>query len=94
LNGWGPYLHKDFHIHKVRSDHHAIFLEPVSPAVLEVIEQLAASTRLGSAPPPGRGMDRPGARTSADASHRNGEKHHTVTANGHLAGKPGNPVRG
>ncbi|MBL9172290.1 MAG: amino acid adenylation domain-containing protein, partial [Verrucomicrobiales bacterium] len=87
LNGWGPYLHKDFHIHKVRSDHHAIFLEPVSPAVLEVIEQLAASTRPGSAPPPGRGMDRPAAHTSSDASHRNGERRLSVTPDGHLSGK-------
>lgn len=45
LNGWAPYLHNDFHVHPVHSDHHAIFLEPVAPAVLEVVERLAASTR-------------------------------------------------
>jgi amino acid adenylation domain-containing protein len=44
-NGWGPLMHRTFTIHRVACDHRQVFLEPVSPEAVAVIEQLAAGLR-------------------------------------------------
>ncbi|MEN9676083.1 MAG: hypothetical protein RIS76_1979, partial [Verrucomicrobiota bacterium] len=44
-NGWGPLMHRAFTIHRVACDHRQVFLEPVSPEAVAVIEHLAAGLR-------------------------------------------------
>ncbi|MBX3732750.1 MAG: AMP-binding protein [Verrucomicrobiae bacterium] len=44
-NGWGPVWHERFRIHRVDCDHEQLFLEPVAPVVLALVEGFAAPRR-------------------------------------------------
>ena len=45
LNGWGPYLPAGFEICNLDCDHERIFLEPVHPGVLAVVEAMLTVPR-------------------------------------------------
>lgn len=61
-NGWRPWTHADFEVRSLDCDHRSVFLEPVSPAVLEAVDSLLVREG-GSAGVGARSLGR-----SADAS--------------------------